>query len=67
MTENDVLPSVDNFKKLNKVQIVFQDFRGQSLEKALDYLNSFDWTGKDIISIDSINRHGTHIIRVWFR
>ncbi len=47
--------------------IDFMEFRGNSIEKAKDHMNSFDWTGKEILGINCMNRHGTHIVRVWFR
>lgn len=58
-SENDLI--IDK-----KLTLSSQEFRGLSVEKATDHANQFNWDDKKIVSVETMNRSGTFIIRVWF-
>ena len=54
-------------KDVNKKPIQFAEFKGQYLHTAQNHMNQFFWDDKEILGIESFNRHGTHTILVWYR
>ncbi len=47
--------------------IHFTDYRGQTLEKAVDYMNTIiDMSKIKIIAIETKNLSGTFTVRVWW-
>lgn len=54
-------------KQINLRPLKLVEFRGGTLDKALDNLNDFLWDDKDILSIQHQNRSGTFVVSVWYR